>query len=167
MSIDNLGDGNAYAKVIRGTVVDYNIPVVKAACNYEKLAEPANSPNAITVGATAKQDEMWKYSNYGAGVDILAPRPGEDIMSAITTSDSSTGKESGTSMTAPLVSGAIAVLLEGDIKLSAKNDVTDANTVIYKLIDLSTKDIKYHCQLKQLTLLIGSSMVCKICHACL
>ena len=134
MSIDNLGGKSSYTNSIRRAVVDYNIPVVVAACNDGKLAklyEPANSPDAITVGATTEQDKMYKYSNYGDMVDILAP--GEGIMSAITTSDSSTGKESGTSMAAPLVSGAIAVLLEENINLSAKN-------VIYKLIELSTEN---------------------------
>ena len=141
MSIDNLGGKSSYTDPIKRAVVDYNIPVVVAAGNDGWLAElyaPGNSPDAITVGATDQLDLMYEHSNYGEVVNILAP--GEDIMSAITTGDSSTGKKSGTSMAAPLVSGAIAILLEEDINLSAKNDVTDANTVIYKLIGLSTKD---------------------------
>eukprot|EP01122_Echinamoeba_exundans_P012190 TRINITY_DN5048_c0_g2_i2.p1 TRINITY_DN5048_c0_g2~~TRINITY_DN5048_c0_g2_i2.p1 ORF type:complete len:643 (+),score=49.05 TRINITY_DN5048_c0_g2_i2:61-1989(+) len=71
---------------------------------------PANSPDVITVAATAlissgsrSLDGMASFSSYGPCVDLAAP--GGDIVSAFTTSVSSYKTMSGTSMASPLVAG--------------------------------------------------------------
>ncbi|GLW33667.1 S8 family serine peptidase [Actinoplanes regularis] len=74
---------------------------------------PARTPTAITVGATGgylggSDDRAW-FSNYGDCVDIFAP--GVNIVSDVNDSDTATDEFSGTSMAAPHVTGAAALLL--------------------------------------------------------
>jgi len=68
---------------------------------------PASSEYVIAVGATDMDDERWVYSNYGAGLDLMAP--GAGIRSAAPSGGSVT--KSGTSMSAPFVSGVSSLAL--------------------------------------------------------
>lgn len=70
---------------------------------------PASVPEAITVAATGADDARTWYSNIGSCVDIFAP--GTDITSAHLDSDTATRVASGTSMAAPHVTGAAALIL--------------------------------------------------------
>ncbi len=77
------------------------------ACSYS----PARVPEAITVGATARNDAKTSWSNYGACVDLFAP--GAGITSTWHTSNTATNTISGTSMAAPHVAGVAALYLQG------------------------------------------------------
>ena len=82
-------------------LVKLGIPVVVAAGNEAKDVSsfsPARVPAAITVGATDIKDSFATFSNFGAGVDILAP--GVDILAASLNSKDGLVFRSGTSQAA-------------------------------------------------------------------
>lgn len=78
----------------------------------DATASPACIPDAITVGSTTMADTVSSFSNSNGLVDLLAP--GSSIRSALSSpNDSGTGgvtTASGTSMAAPHVAGAFALL---------------------------------------------------------
>jgi len=66
--------------------------------------------NIVAVGATDRNDNKTGFSNFGAtAVDLFAP--GDNIYSTRTGTDTSYGSGSGTSFAAPVVSGALALLI--------------------------------------------------------
>jgi subtilisin family serine protease len=71
---------------------------------------PARVTEAITVGSTTKTDELSNFSNFGTGIDLLAP--GSAIVSAWHTGINDINTISGTSMATPHVAGAAALYLE-------------------------------------------------------
>lgn len=76
------------------------------ACRYA----PARAPQAITVGATNRNDRKAGFSNYGECVDLFAP--GVDVDSVDIRSRWAHAKHSGTSMASPHVAGVAALYLE-------------------------------------------------------
>lgn len=77
---------------------------------------PARVTEAITVGASAEADSRASFSNYGSCLDMFAP--GNAIISGWATGPTSLASASGTSMAAPHVAGAAALLLEGNSSLT-------------------------------------------------
>jgi subtilisin family serine protease len=76
---------------------------------------PANYPNVIAVGATDSNDNRASFSNYGNNLDLVAPGTGTirtTFMSAANKTSLYTTSASGTSIATPIVSGAIALLLD-------------------------------------------------------
>src|SRR5262245_12950420 len=95
---------------------DVGIIFVAAAGNDGRNLDQANFfpanfelDNTIVVGATTRTDELALWSNYGArNVDLAAP--GLDVYGCWSTGDSSYQGFTGTSVSAPLVAGACALV---------------------------------------------------------
>ena len=80
-----------------------------------KPAYPASftEGNILTVAATTKSDKLTSFSNYGSkSVDLAAP--GDNILSTLP--GGKYGDKDGTSMAAPLVAAAAAMLRQSDSK---------------------------------------------------
>jgi subtilisin family serine protease len=99
---------------------------------------PCNStqPNAICVGASTNRDDLASYSNYGhQNVDLFAP--GDRILSTLpagtipTDPTSTFGYLSGTSMAAPQVAGAAALVTQADPGLT----IAQVKDVILDTVD--------------------------------
>lgn len=89
-----------------------------------------NMPNQITVAAATPSDTMVYWSNSGFNLVHLAA-PGVDILSTIT--GHRTGLMSGTSMAAPFVSGAAALLWSD----RPQAQVSDIKTALLRSVDVN------------------------------
>jgi len=110
----SLGGGKSTAlndAVTRSVAAGVTYAVAAGNSNYDACYySPASAPEALTVGATTRQDAQAYYSNWGTCVDFYAP--GDSITSAWNTSDDASAIKRGTSMAAPHVAGAAALYLE-------------------------------------------------------
>ncbi|UII55648.1 S8 family serine peptidase [Cytobacillus spongiae] len=93
--------------------IDAGITVVASAGNdgADILNYPASFDGVISVGATNDKNVLADFSTYGPSVDVVAP--GEAVYSSVYDYEkgSSFVEMSGTSMSSPVVTGAVALLL--------------------------------------------------------
>ena len=108
-------DSDLLAKAVN-SVVEKNVVVVAAAGNLGGcgIATPACASKAIAVGAVDKSKNVAGFSGRGSELDLLAP--GVSINSTLPSNKF--GYSSGTSMAAPHVAGAAAILLQLNLNLS-------------------------------------------------
>ncbi len=122
---------------------------------------PGSIQGVITASASTKQDKAYPGSNAGTCVDLYAP--GTDIHSATHICDHCRSIRRGSSMAAPHVSGAIALLLEKCPHMSpwrAKHVLLSQMVVANKL-DVSGIPSKYRSTTPNL-LLHTSSLQCDL-----
>lgn len=86
-------------------------------------ASPAGVKQAVTVGATGRQDKKPAFSNHGSALDPFAP--GVSITSASAAGDTARATSSGTSAASPHVAGAAALYL-AEHRRAAPAQVADA-----------------------------------------
>ncbi|GAV40729.1 S8 family peptidase [Streptomyces acidiscabies] len=106
------GPANAALDAAVRTSIRAGVTYTVAAGNEGRPAggySPGRVREAVTVGATDRQDARLSYSNYGSSVDLFAP--GGSIVSASNTHDTGRAVYSGTSMAAPHAAGAAALFL--------------------------------------------------------
>lgn len=94
---------------------------------------PASLPHVVTVASTDGVDRVSSFSTRTPGIDVSAP--GEDIPVAVPVAFSTTGYvlQSGTSLSAPIVSGAAAWIWTVRPQLD--------NTQLFELLRRSARDV--------------------------
>jgi subtilisin family serine protease len=103
------------------------------------IGAPACISSAVAVGSSTKTDGISSFSNHAPLVKVLAP--GSDINAARAGSEHGLTPKSGTSMAAPHVAGAFALLR--DFKESATvNEIVTALICTGKLLKRSGYDLK-------------------------
>ncbi|MDP3973804.1 MAG: S8 family serine peptidase [Candidatus Daviesbacteria bacterium] len=98
--------------------------------NTSPILYPAAEPVVIAVGATDQNDNRWSGSNYGEGLDMMAP--GVGVRS--TTATGTYAYVSGTSFASPFVAGLAGLIM------SANPDLT--NQQVVDIITSTTLDMQ-------------------------
>ncbi|NPC93456.1 S8 family serine peptidase [Bacillus sp. WMMC1349] len=133
----NLSLGGPYSRVIEYALKyaqSKNVTVIAASGNEgaSELSYPASSKYTISVGATNQLALVSDYSNYGKGLDLVAP--GSDIPSLVP--DGNVTYMSGTSMAAPHVSAVAGLLISQNPSLKPNQ--------VAKFLKETTADVTFN-----------------------
>jgi len=132
----NLSLGGPYSRTIE-YAMQYaskkGVTIIAASGNdgMEEVSYPASSKYAIAVGSTNRLDIVSDFSNYGKGLDLVAP--GSDIPALLP--DGNVTYMSGTSMAAPHVAAVAGLLLSQNPNLKP--------TDVEKLLTETAKDVSF------------------------
>ena len=98
-------------KTIISELVHRGVIIVAASGNdrAKEISYPARYDDIISVAAMDKDGNIANFSNVGQSLDVVAP--GVDIYSTWVNGGFGYAKESGTSMSAPFISGLLALML--------------------------------------------------------
>lgn len=99
-------EAGAYARA-------HGASVVWAAGNSSSSLGAVDPSNVLVVGATDQHDALASFSNFGAGIDLVAPGVG-----ITTTKLGGYASPNGTSFAAPIVAGALALVRSANASLS-------------------------------------------------
>jgi cell wall-associated protease len=130
----NLSLGGPYSRTIE-YAMQYaskkGVTIVAASGNdgMEEVSYPASSKYAIAVGSTNRLDIVSDFSNYGKGLDLVAP--GSDIPALLP--DGNVTYMSGTSMATPHVAAVAGLLLSQNPNLKPAE--------VEKILTETTKDV--------------------------
>jgi len=122
------GDASSALDTEVNSLISAGMTTVVAAGNSNGDAcrmSPARVAAALTVGSSTETDERAAFSNYGTCVDLFAP--GTNIVSDWYSSPTATAVSSGTSESAPFVTGVAALCLE---KFPTASPATVSQTVV-------------------------------------
>ncbi|MBN2410946.1 S8 family serine peptidase [candidate division KSB1 bacterium] len=117
----NMSWGDVFVTRLLDDVIRYaasrDVVMVASAGNSstDRIHYPSEFEGTISVGATDENDNLAGFSNYGPGIDLVAP--GVNILT--TDLENKYSPMSGTSFSAPYVSAATALLLSREADLSA------------------------------------------------
>jgi cell wall-associated protease len=125
----NLSLGGSFANAIEDSLIyadENGVLSIAAAGNdgASKISYPANSEYTVSVGATNKKNKRAGFSNYGKGLDLMAP--GVAIVSLYR--NGLTCNLSGTSMATPHVVGVAALVISNKGPLS----IADIKTSLFE-----------------------------------
>jgi serine protease len=126
--------------IINYAVINRDALIIAAAGNSNNQVKiyPASYNNVISVAATNADDLKWSGSSFGTSVDISAP--GQGIFS--TWINGTYVSSSGTSMAAPVVSGAAAILRAHFPDYNAQQ-ITAQLKITADIIDTIAENLQY------------------------
>ncbi len=135
--------GDQYSHTLASAIDDAvaaGVTVVAASGNdyAPSINFPARLPNVIGVGAIGKDFTRADFSNYGPGLDLVAP--GRSILGAYPNGDPAGihGFMQGTSMSTPHVAGAAALLLSSNPTLTPGDIKTILTSTAYRRDAMTT-----------------------------
>jgi hypothetical protein len=132
------GPDNRILERVISAAISKGAFIVAAAGNEGPAAAtvyPAGYENVIAVSAFDKQHQAYRWSNRGDYIDYSAL--GVNVLSA--QPQQSLGKESGTSMAAPVVSAALVCLLAEHLRYNKFNRATVLSNLLEQAVDLGPK----------------------------